>query len=150
MTLKATFGKLQRMQATIDVLLAKGLVKLVKDTPVKTAQWQLETLYQKLDCSIIFAYGGCENPQGSYVDFPVHRHPKSKEYLICVAGSVVVEFLGIGMRILKVGDCCEIPCDIAHSTRPLEENSKLLAVCIPYDQSFPALSTCESEDPHAA
>lgn len=147
--LKEGFEHIKRQQATIDVLLQEGSIKLAKSKPIPTAEWQIEMVYQKEDCSVAFAYGGSKNGE-SFVDFPIHCHPKSREYLICVRGTVAVKFTGIGINILRTGDHCEVPANVAHATRPLEENSKLIAVCVPYDIGFPNMLQCERNKNDAA
>lgn len=64
-----------------------------------------------------------------------HIHKNVSEYLICVKGQFNVQFKG-GYRILLPAQCVSIPPNWLHSVTALEEESELIAVCVPEEISF--------------
>jgi mannose-6-phosphate isomerase-like protein (cupin superfamily) len=130
-------------QVTIDALLKKKQIRVGNNMQEILSEgnedlskiWSLESLYNKKDCSVVFA--SCEDVAGL---FPEHVHYNVVEYLICLKGSFVESFGegGVsGIRIVREGECVSIPSNVIHSSKPLEANTKMVAICVPYDPSFP-------------
>ena len=69
------------------------------------------------------------------IPMPEHSHKESIEYLICFFGSFVVRF-GAYTRIMIRGECMSLPVGIMHSVVPLEDNSQMLAICIPSEKAY--------------
>ena len=134
-TLKESFLGLKNSQKTIDNLLEISSIKL-RDLNKPSTSWQLEPLHQDLLCNIGLVYidkekfGPCEN----------HVHVDSKEYLIVVSGSIMLNIEGKDVRILKTGDCGAVPAGQAHFSRPLEDGTKLAYVCVPADAGMTELA----------
>jgi len=66
---------------------------------------------------------------------PRHCHDGIIEYLICIKGSVSVSFEH-GYRILNVKDCASIPEDTKHIVTALEDDSAILAICVPSEELY--------------
>ena len=73
---------------------------------------------------------------------PSHCHTCITEYLICTKGSVSVSFNG-GYRIMKAKECASIPEGAMHITTALEDDSELIAVCVPAEPSYTASMACK-------
>jgi mannose-6-phosphate isomerase-like protein (cupin superfamily) len=69
------------------------------------------------------------------VDWPLHCHVDSAEYLIVTAGSFLVNINGVE-KILAKGECQVVPLGVKHSVRSLEDNSKMLGICIPPEIAY--------------
>ena len=127
LSMEKTMDSIRQKQATIDLLLEEGSMEF--GSGGLSNRWQLEPLYQEVDCSLGFVHistielGPCAE----------HIHPESTEYLIVVKGSVVLNIDGVDLRVLKVGECASIPKGSKHFSRPLENDTKLIYVCIPRD-----------------
>ena len=128
MTDKVTTIKNQ--QVTIDKLLDEGSLALHNGI---TNKWSLEPLYQEKDCSIGFV----RVPNVELGPCTEHIHPNAQEYLIVVRGSILLNINGVDVRVAKAGDCASIPENCLHKSRPLENNTKLIYVCIPADPNLP-------------
>lgn len=74
---------------------------------------------------------------------PSHCHDQVKEYLICNKGSFSVHFGG-NFRVLKIKDCVSVPEGVEHTTTALEDNSELIAVCVPIEPLYAASMACNS------
>jgi quercetin dioxygenase-like cupin family protein len=128
---------IQNQQRTIDKMLLCGTLALKdKTSTVKVAnRWILEPLHNGEDCNVGFVeisevkLGECEE----------HIHPKAKEYLIVVEGSLSLSIDGKFVKILQKGDCATIPPSIKHHCTPLENNTKLIYICIPGDLGMKTL-----------
>ena len=69
---------------------------------------------------------------------PDHCHGDIVEFLICSQGSFSIGF-PFGYRILKTGECASIPVNTEHSATALEDDSYLIAVCIPAEPTYSGL-----------
>jgi len=121
---------IQNLQKTIDHLLNNGVGGMVwGDENTKANSWVLESLADKDDCSVGFvhiekcSFGACGE----------HIHPDSKEYLIVVKGSILLNVDGKDVRVVKEGECCVVLKGQNHYSRPLEDGTKLVYVCVPQD-----------------
>lgn len=124
MTLVEIVQSIKQKQNTIDSLLSKRLISLDR---TNTLKWILESLYMSRDCTISFAY--CSNIDiGS---FPEHCHPNVKEFIVCIEGSVDIWLNEQCKKTLKRGDFFVVKPGVNHVSKPLEENTKLLTVCVP-------------------
>ena len=130
------FKEIQERQATIDILLTEGLIA-AKGGRTPEDKWNIDEIYQGVECNI----GIASSDSIGLVDFPTHHHPESIEYLICIKGSIALSLNNKFCRIINMGECASIPAGVAHSTRPLQPNSKLAYVCIPKDRAFPAITS---------
>ena len=73
---------------------------------------------------------------------PNHCHDDIVEYLICTQGSVSITFDG-GYRILMAKECVSIPEGCIHSTVALENDSILIAICVPAEPTYTASMKCK-------
>ena len=67
--------------------------------------------------------------------YPEHSHKDSIEYLICLNGSFSVKF-SFCNRIVKKGECVSLPVNVIHSCTSLEDESEMLAICIPPEKAY--------------
>jgi len=67
--------------------------------------------------------------------YPNHKHAQSVEYLICTEGKFIVNFL-YGTRLMSQGECMTIPLGVDHSVIPMEDESKMLGICIPPEIAY--------------
>ena len=133
----STLEEVKAMQLTIDMMLERGTMALrdpfTKDTSLSN-KWELEPLYQEPDCSIGFVHishvglGPCET----------HIHKESREYLIVVKGSIILNIDGHDVRVVREGECCAIDAGCNHHSKPLTDNTKLVYVCVPKDRDIPS------------
>jgi mannose-6-phosphate isomerase-like protein (cupin superfamily) len=72
---------------------------------------------------------------GAGSKYPDHMHEESSEYLICITGSFSVTFSKY-IRILKIGECVSLPKKTIHSVTALEDNSEMMAICVPEEQAY--------------
>jgi hypothetical protein len=66
---------------------------------------------------------------------PNHNHEGIVEYLICNKGSFSINFAN-NFRVLKIRDCVSIPEGMVHTTTALQDNSELIAVCVPVEPLY--------------
>jgi len=109
---------------------------------IKAGEIRMKNNALEMDAGIIFKtiYGDkatvtiAEYPkQGGRT--PAHCHKASKEFLICITGQISVTF-GKNYRVLKPGDCISLDKSIHHSCTALEDNSRLIAICVPEDEDY--------------
>lgn len=67
--------------------------------------------------------------------YPIHKHVDSIEYLICTQGKFSISF-DHGTRLMGKGDCMSIPMGVNHTVTPLEDNSQIVAVCVPPELAY--------------
>jgi len=129
----AKLNNIKQVQRTIDDLLLVG--NLFRKNESKKNNWVLEPLHQGKSCSIGFVYidnveaGPCEE----------HIHIDSKEYLIVIQGSIMLNINGQDVRILKKGECGVVGPGELHYSKPLEDNTKLAYLCVPADPGMNSL-----------
>lgn len=133
MTIVDKLNGIKDNQKTIDDLLKEG----AKLTKINSSSWYLEPLYNDELCNIGFGNfaGDLNQNEKNNVSVP-HYHKDNKEYLICVSGSVLLNIEGNFVRKLKVGDCALINPGEVHYSKPLEEHTKLIFICIPADIGY--------------
>ena len=124
-------NKIKSRQLTIDKLLERGSLVLKNSAGVSNA-WVLEPLYQGKDCSVGFV----EIKESNIGPCEPHAHNDSKEYLIVVKGSILLNVEGRDVRIVREGECSAIPASTSHYSRPLENDTKLVYVCVPTDEDM--------------
>jgi mannose-6-phosphate isomerase-like protein (cupin superfamily) len=123
--------KLKSRQLTIDKLLERGSLVLKEKKGVGN-KWVIHPIYQEEDCSLGFVdiedvgAGPCEP----------HVHINSKEFLIVIHGSILLNIDGRDVRIVKEGECASIPANSTHYSRPLEDNTRLIYACVPTDRDM--------------
>lgn len=123
------FSRANQKLDTIKDLLDRGEMKIEQRLLKQNGNIEIQTLYAK-EATISI---GVWNKQGSIMKS--HIHENIVEYLVCMKGSFGVT-LPYGYRILKTKDCASIPENCLHSVVALEDNSKMVAVCVPAEKSY--------------
>lgn len=136
-SLMSTLENVKAMQLTIDKMLERGTMALkdpfIKRETTVANKWILEPLYHGEDCSIGFVHianvelGACET----------HVHKTSKEYLVVVKGSIILNVEGRDIRVVREGECCAVEAGCLHHSKPLTDDTKLAYICIPSDDHIP-------------
>ena len=131
-----TIENVKAMQNTIDMLLERGTMALkepwMRDNSLAN-KWVLEPLYHGKDCSIGFVHiakvelGPCEP----------HIHKNSREYLVVVKGSVILNVNGRDVRVVREGECCAVDAGDVHYSKPMTDDTKLAYICVPNDDGIP-------------
>lgn len=67
--------------------------------------------------------------------YPDHEHTLSVEYLIVTKGRFTVAIDG-KIRVMSRGDCCAIPSGVTHSCTALEDDSRMLGICVPPEKAY--------------
>lgn len=127
--------KSDKMLRTVDSLLKSGEITGKNGILNMEEGVKFETIYDS-NCTITIA----SHPKRD-TKTPKHCHLGIKEYLICTKGSFCFN-MGNSMRILEVKDCASVPEGAEHSTTSLEDNSVLVAICIPEETAYKR-SKCE-------
>lgn len=123
-------AKIHNIHATIDELLARDeIADSYSENPV--GKWFIKEYYSGEDCN----FGLAVSDEHGKTTFPLHTHPFSKEYLICVEGKVLLH-IGDSIRILEAGDCACLPKGISHYSKPFGGKAKLVYICVPVDKTF--------------
>ena len=125
----------REMLRTVDYLIKSGEMKKKGDIIQLGEGVDLKTIWGDNATISIATHSKAGNKVLS------HCHEAIKEYLICVKGSFSV-VLGGGIRILEEGGCASIPESVEHSVISLEDNSQLIAVCIPEDLAYKRSMNC--------
>lgn len=127
------FTRTEQKIVTINDILIKGDARIednfVKFKDGKNNSIDVKTIYSN-GVSISIGYYPSKNSL-----FPIHCHKNIREYLICLKGSFGITF-GRGYCILKYKECSSIPENEIHSVNALEDNSELLAICIPQEEGY--------------
>lgn len=114
---------------TIDNLIAAGELRLHGDVLKADNSVELKTIYGNNGTITLCTIG----LQGGRV--PEHIHKDVMEYLICIKGSFRVDFAN-RHRVLSPAECASIPHNILHTVTALEDNSELVAVCVPEEIAY--------------
>lgn len=69
------------------------------------------------------------------VIYPDHAHTNSIEYFIVIKGKFSVR-IDTTIRVVTKGECCSVPVNAKHSVYALEDDSVLIAVCIPAEKAY--------------
>lgn len=122
-------GQIQDIQRTVDKLILTGEI-IVKGNNIKgkSGDFERKHLYNN-GCSI-----GLTTMKGKGGVFPEHSH-KATQYIICFEGSCSVSIDG-STRFLEKGGCCAIPEGSIHRIINLEENTKIVDVCVPKEPFY--------------
>ena len=88
------------------------------------------TVFQTEESTIL--YGIWKKANSCYPD---HFHGESLEYLIVDKGRFTVK-TAFGFRVLSKGDCMSLPIGVGHSVTSLEDDSRLMAICIPPEPAY--------------
>lgn len=121
---------IKERQETIDALLESG--HLTSDASEIGSKWLLTPLIQSEECSVgivdvvNITHGPCKP----------HIHYNSKEYLVCVSGSFILNVNGSDVRTVHKGECAVIREGELHYSRPLEDNTRMIYVCVPADKNM--------------
>lgn len=133
MHLKEKIKHLQDQQLTIDALLQSK--DFSADFTDKDNLWILESLFDDGSCSVGFVnidnkdIGPCKP----------HIHYDSKEYLICISGSFLLNINGNDVRTITEGECGVVIPGELHYSKPLHDNTKIVYVCVPADKDMSLL-----------
>jgi quercetin dioxygenase-like cupin family protein len=127
-----TIDKIKDTQATIDMLLKLG--EFASDYGIE-GKWVLEPLHDDNQCSV----GLVDIGEKKLGPCKPHVHKESKEYLICVSGSFVLNVNGRNVREIKEGECGVVDAGDVHYSTPLEDNTRMVYVCVPADRGMSIL-----------
>ena len=120
-------------QKTIDALLDAGDMKKRNGD---NSGWTLEPIYSKSDCDIGFVrIEGVDS--GRCAD---HVHEGSLEYLIVLRGSILFNIEGRDLRTVNEGEVCVVPAGVVHHSKPLEDDTKMVYICVPRDPGMKELT----------
>jgi cupin superfamily acireductone dioxygenase involved in methionine salvage len=117
--------------STVENLLKLGILEKNHASFIEHNNFTVETIYDK-GISIVIA----EAPnRGEY--FPEHCHQNIVQYLICIKGSFVIDYQNsFQSDIIKEKDFLYILPSRKHKVTALENNSKLVGICIPMDRAY--------------
>ena len=133
---KETNNKVKNTLRTVSNLIEVGEIRRKDNVLEVDGTIELKTIYGKGATITIGEYP----KQGS--QFPAHCHEDIMEYLICSKGSFSAAF-GKGSRIIKTGECLSISQNVLHTITALEDNSTLIAVCVPEDSAYLEILKCQ-------
>jgi len=137
-----TLNNLKESQKTIDVLLKLGSLSIKGAEQPGRNPWQLEPLFNSDKCNVGVVHikdveaGPCEE----------HIHVDSKEYLIVTSGSVMLNINGKDVRVLHTGDCGVVNPGEGHYSRPLEDGTQMIYICVPADSGMDNLYKTLGQD----
>jgi quercetin dioxygenase-like cupin family protein len=129
----AKINGIKDTQKTVDGLIelwGKGLKPHLPFT-----NWDVNILNAKQNCSIgvvninTVDTGPCES----------HMHKDSKEFIIVVAGKLLLNIEGTYIRTLTIGDCATINFGQIHYVSALVDNTSFIYICIPEDKGLTKL-----------
>ena len=132
MTLSTKLDIIKENQKTIDELLDSSTLFIEK----QTEKWYVESIHNDSVCNIMFGIFPGDPVNGDSGNSIPHYHKNNKEYLICVKGSALLNIEGGFVRKLKIGDCALVNPGETHYSKPLEKDTKLLAICVPADNGY--------------
>lgn len=120
-----TNGKLN----TIVELLNRGEMKLTETSLIVSDDIEIKTVFEnKATVSVAeFKCAGCT--------MHPHEHTNVAEYLICANGKVNVHYNDTD-HIVNYKECVLVPNDTLHTVTALEDNTELIAVCIPAEIGY--------------
>jgi len=128
--------QIKESQKTVDLLLKLGSWSIREKDKTPVTPWQLEPVYVDAKCNMGIVHikdtdaGPCKE----------HVHVDSKEYLIVISGKVMLNVNGKDVRVLDVGECGVINPGELHCSRPLENGTQMVYVCVPSDQGMENLN----------
>ena len=122
-----------RKQRTIDALLEAGDIKKRNGD---NSGWTLEPLSSDKECDIGFVR--IESVESGRC--PDHVHEDSIEYLIVVRGAILFNIEGRDVRTVHEGEVCVVPPGAVHHSKPLEDDTKMVYVCVPKDPGMELLT----------
>lgn len=114
---------------TIDNLIKAGEIRAHGDVLTADNQVMLKTIYG--DNSTV-TIGKFNLIGGRVTD---HVHQGVAQFIICVKGSFKI-ITPDWSRVILPSDCASIPKEITHSVTALEDDSELIAVCVPEEQNY--------------
>ena len=121
-------GALSRLK-TIGQLIEAGELTSAKEGALENEHYIFNTIYG--DAATITVANYFKKGYGT----PLHCHPVSKEFIICVLGTFKINFDG-GYRIVNPGDCVSLDKGTMHGATLLTESGRLLGICIPCDEDY--------------
>lgn len=108
----------------------------VKNIAAKPHGFELSTT---IEASSIFQTKDVTVTEGIWThagDFwPDHAHSDSIEYLIITRGKVLLKIEGVP-RIMVKGDCASLPIGVRHSVTAIEDDSRILGICVPPELAY--------------
>lgn len=120
-----TNGKLH----TIVELLNRGEMKLTETSLLASDDIEIKTVFEnKATVSVAeFKHAGCT--------MTMHEHQNVEEYLICASGKVNVRYNDAD-HFINYKECVLVPSSTLHTVTALEDNTELIAVCIPAEEGY--------------
>jgi quercetin dioxygenase-like cupin family protein len=120
-----TNGKLH----TIMALLEKGEMLANHNKLILSDSMEIQTVYEnKASVSIgKFKYRGDKMVE--------HEHSNITEYIICVSGKINI-YYNQEVKTLNYKECILMPANTPHSIEVLEDDTELVAVCVPADEGY--------------
>jgi len=123
--------RVEKRARTIQSIIDAGEIKAHGNTStMKETKIKFKTVYETDHVTVTPAFWECKGQR-----FISHTHANSKEYLICVRGRFLISIEG-GQRVIGVGECVSIPKGTMHDGVSLEDNSEIVAVCIPAEEGY--------------
>lgn len=120
-----TNGKLH----TIMALLEKGEMQTNHNKLILSDSAEIQTVYENRASVSVgrFKYRGDKMVE--------HEHKNITEYIICVSGQIDVHY-NQEVKTINYKECILIPANTPHSIEVLEDDTELVAVCIPADEGY--------------
>jgi quercetin dioxygenase-like cupin family protein len=90
----------------------------------------LTTVFQTEDTTVslaVFTHKG--------VHFGFHKHNLNVEYVIVTRGSFMINIAGT-CRLMKRGECAAFPKGVVHSGESMEDDTQVLAICVPPEPAY--------------
>lgn len=114
---------------TIVELLEKGEIRATVDSLLVSESVEIKTIFENhATISVgLFAFKGSK--------MLTHQHKNVSEYLICIKGSAIITSHDED-KILYYKESVLIPNNTLHAVTALEDNTEIVAVCIPAEKGY--------------
>jgi quercetin dioxygenase-like cupin family protein len=90
----------------------------------------LTTVFQTEDTTVSMAVFSKKG-----VRFGFHKHLGSVEYIIVAKGTFLIVVAGVP-RVMNKGECCSMPKGMLHSGEAMEDDTQVLAICVPPEPAY--------------
>ena len=115
-----------------------GDIATTSDGFVVKENMKCVTIHQDEDVTIILAEWALKGDR-----WPAHKHNESIEYIVVTSGSLSIK-IGGTPRIMKKGECASIPLGVVHICDALEDNTRVVGICIPPEKAYIAEKICQT------
>ena len=114
---------------TIVELLNRGEMKLTANSLIVSDDIEIKTVFEnKATVSVAnFKYANCS--------MTMHEHHNVEEYLICANGKANIYYNDTD-HFINYKECILVPSNTLHIVTALEDNTELIAVCIPAEEGY--------------